>query len=132
MALSDMAARNARPKAKPFKLYDEDGLYLFISPAGGKYWRVKYRWQSAEKTLSVGSYPEITLKEARERRDDARVLLAHGVDPYQERKRLEKAKILEKSSTLRVASRCPPDHRALSKRIAGACRTFVKSPVRGQ
>ncbi|CAM3239129.1 tyrosine-type recombinase/integrase [Asticcacaulis taihuensis] len=104
MALSDMAARNARPKAKPFKLYDEDGLYLFISPAGGKYWRVKYRWQSAEKTLSVGSYPEITLKEARERRDDARVLLAHGVDPYQERKRLEKAKILEKSSTLRVVA----------------------------
>jgi integrase len=104
MALSDMAARNARPKTKPFKLYDEDGLYLFISPAGGKYWRVKYRWQGAEKTLSVGSYPEITLKEARERRDDARVLLAHGVDPYQERKRLEKAKILEKNSTLRVVA----------------------------
>jgi hypothetical protein len=62
-----MAARNAKPRTKPFKLYDEDGLYLFISPAGGKYWRVKYRWQGAEKTLSVGSYPEITLKEAREK-----------------------------------------------------------------
>lgn len=102
MALSEMTARNAKPTTKPFKLYDEGGLYLFVTPSGGKFWRVKYRWQGAEKVLSVGSYPEISLKDARQRRDDARVLLANAVDPYEERKREEKAKILEKSSTLRV------------------------------
>lgn len=104
MALSDMAARNAKPTTKPFKVYDEGGLYLFVTPAGGKFWRLKYRWQGAEKVLSIGSYPEVSLKDARQRRDDARVLIANAVDPYEERKREEKAKILEKSSTLRVVA----------------------------
>jgi hypothetical protein len=62
-------------------MFDGSGLYLEISPSGGKLWRLKYRFVGKEKRLALGKYPEISLKEARERRDEARKLLANGVDP---------------------------------------------------
>ena len=70
MALSDTAIKNAKPDAKPIKLADEKGLYLLISPAGGKWWRFKFRFDGKEKLLSLGTYPEVSLKDARQRRDD--------------------------------------------------------------
>jgi integrase len=87
--LTDILVRNAKPSAKTFKMYDSAGLYLEISPSGGKWWRFKYRYLKKEKRLSLGVYPEITLKRARERRDEMRRLLAEGIDPSNNRKAIK-------------------------------------------
>lgn len=84
--LTDVKCRNAKPGQKPVKLSDEKGLVLIVTPAGGKWWRLRYRYQGAEKMLSLGTYPEVGLAEARERRDAARKLLAQGIDPSAVRK----------------------------------------------
>jgi integrase len=81
MALTDTTIRNAKPGAKPKKIYDERGLFLLVQPSGGKLWRLKYRYLGKEKKLSLGVYPDVSLKVARERRDEARTLLANGADP---------------------------------------------------
>ena len=81
MALTDTAIRNAKPKEKPYKVADLQGLYLLVNPRGSKLWRVKYRINGAERKLALGAYPEITLAEARAARDAARRRLAHAVDP---------------------------------------------------
>ncbi len=86
MNLTDTAIRNAKPAAKPIKLHDGDGLYLLVSPAGHRGWRFKYFFGGKEKLLSFGRYPEITLKVARERRLEARRLVAMGTDPSAERR----------------------------------------------
>jgi integrase len=80
MPLTDTAVRNAKPGSKPYKLTDGGGLYLLINTAG-KYWRFDYRFAGKRKTLAVGVYPTITLAKARERREEARKLLAHDTDP---------------------------------------------------
>lgn len=85
MALSDTALRNAKPADKPYKLYDERGLYLIVNPNGGKWWRLKYRLDGKEKTISLGTYPEVTLAQARGKRDDARALVAGNTDPSHHR-----------------------------------------------
>ena len=97
MALSDTAIRNAKPASKAFKLYDESGLFVLINPNGGKWWRLKYRFDNKEKLLSLGTYPEVSLKDAREKRDAARRLIAGGVDP-------SAARQAEKSSRLGSAA----------------------------
>ncbi|MCA8493560.1 tyrosine-type recombinase/integrase [Burkholderia arboris] len=81
MALTDVTIKNAKPREKPIRLFDGGGLYLEIAPAGGKWWRLKYRFGGKEKRISLGVYPDVSLKDARERRDAARKQLAHGVDP---------------------------------------------------
>lgn len=81
MSLTDTAIRNAKPKDKPYKVADSQGLYLLVNPRGSKLWRVKYRMNGAERKLALGAYPEITLAEARTARDVARKQLAHDVDP---------------------------------------------------
>ena len=81
MALTDTAIRNAKLGEKPKKLYDERGLFLLVQPSGGKLWHLKYRYLGNEKKLSLGRYPDVSLKVARERRDEARALLANGADP---------------------------------------------------
>lgn len=85
--LTDTAVRNARAAERPFRLYDQRGLYLDVRPHGGKWWRLKYRFDGKEKLLALGTYPDVSLRKARERRDEARALLADGVDPGAERKR---------------------------------------------
>ena len=103
MALTDTAIRNAKPKAKPYKLVDDKGLHLLVRPSGGLLWRMKYRADGSddlgqpkriEKLLSFGSYPAVTLKDARALRDEARRRLAQGVDPGQEKKDAKIATIL--------------------------------------
>lgn len=79
--LNNTSCKNAKPKEKPYKIYDEKGLYLEIAPNGSKYWRFKYRFTKKEKRLALGVYPEISLKEAREKRDTARNQLANNLDP---------------------------------------------------
>ena len=86
MPLSDTAVRNAKPADKPVKMADEKGLFLLLTPAGGKWWRLKYRYGGKEKLLSLGVYPDVSLKAARERRDEARKLLANDIDPGEQRK----------------------------------------------
>jgi integrase len=81
MALADPTAKNAKSKDKPYRLSDEKGLYLEVHPNGSKYWRHKYRFAGKQKRLAYGVYPEVTLKEARNARDDSRRLLREGVDP---------------------------------------------------
>jgi integrase len=86
MPLTDVAIRNAKPTDKPRRITDGDGMYLEITPAGGKLWRFKYRFARKEKRLALGAYPATGLKEAREKRDAARKLLAAGIDPGEQRK----------------------------------------------
>lgn len=86
MALTDTAIKHARPAEKPRKLFDGGGLYLLLTPDHGKYWRLKYRFGGKEKSLSFGVYPQVTLAAARTLRDEARALLAGGVDPSEVRR----------------------------------------------
>lgn len=85
MPLTDTAIRRAQPADKPYRLFDGGGLYLEVAPSGGRWWRLKYRHDGKEKRLSLGTYPDTSLKAARERRDQARRLLADGIDPSQAR-----------------------------------------------
>jgi integrase len=87
MALTDVAIRNAKPGAKAAKLADGGGMFLLVTPAGGKLWRLKYRVEGREKLLAMGSYPEVSLGEARKRREEARTLIAQGKDPSREKQR---------------------------------------------
>ena len=86
MPLTDTAIRKAKPADKPQRLPDGGGLYLELSPAGGKWWRLKYRFDGKEKRISLGTYPDTSLASARDKRDAARKLLAAGVDPGEHRK----------------------------------------------
>jgi integrase len=88
MALNDLAVKASKPKDKPFKLSDTKGLYLYVQPSGGKLWRFDYRFNSKRKTLAFGGYPDVSLGQARERRDLARKLLAEDppIDPSENRK----------------------------------------------
>lgn len=87
MALTDVAIRNAKPGAKAIKLADGNGMFLLVTPAGGKLWRLKFRIDGREKLLAIGAYPEIGLGEARRRREEARELIALGKDPSREKQR---------------------------------------------
>lgn len=79
--LTDPACRNAKPQDKPYKLADEKGLFLLIHSNGSKYWRLKYRVAGKEKLLAIGVYPEMSLAEARDKRDEARKQVKDGTDP---------------------------------------------------
>jgi integrase len=92
--LTDTAVRNAKPKDKPYKLTDERGMYLLVAPSGGKLWRFKYRVGGTEKLLAIGAYPDVSLSRAREKRDEARRLLADGIDPGAQRKAEKLAKAI--------------------------------------
>lgn len=86
MPLSDTKIRAAKPAEKTYRLTDEKGMYLEITPAGGRYWRLKYRVQGKEKRLALGVYPDVSLADARAKRDAARSQLAAGTDPMEARK----------------------------------------------
>ncbi len=102
--LTDMKVQKAKSQDKPISLFDGGGLYLLITPSGGKLWRFKYRFNNKEKKLAFGSYPEISLQDARQRREDARRLLANDVDPDAVRKAQKQAKIQE-TETFEVVAR---------------------------
>lgn len=86
MPLTDMKVRNAKAKDKLYRLFDGRGLYLEVNPNGGKYWRFKYIFEGRERRMGFGVYPDIGLSDARERREEARKLVAKGVDPAEQRK----------------------------------------------
>ncbi|TLZ10586.1 MAG: DUF4102 domain-containing protein [Gammaproteobacteria bacterium] len=84
--LNDTRVRSAKSREKAFKLSDERGLFLLVMPTGSRLWRLKYRVNGREKLISLGAYPDVTLKRAREKRDAARRLIADGIDPSVQRK----------------------------------------------
>jgi integrase len=102
MPLSDPTCKNTKPKEKPFKLADEKGMFLLINPNGSKYFRLKYRFAGKEKVLALGVYPETSLKQAREKRDSARKLIADGIDPGEIRKqdKTDKAAAIERKKRI--------------------------------
>jgi integrase len=116
MPLTDTAIRNAKPKPdkKQLKLFDSRGLFLLVSPSGGKWWRLRYRFNGKEKQVSLGVYPDVSLQDARERRDQARKLLANGVDPSENRKALKAAKAERAANSFEVVAR--EWHRKYSER----------------
>lgn len=87
MKLNDIRLKNLHPKKKAYKVFDGQGLYIEVSPTGSKYWRLKYRMHDKERRLAIGVYPEISLKEARDKRDEARKLIAEHIDPSKDKKR---------------------------------------------
>lgn len=105
MALTDTAIKKAKPEAKARKLYDERGLFLLVTPTGGKWWRFKYRFDGKEKLLSLGTYPDVSLKDARDRRDDARKQVAAGIDPGEHRKAKKSAKEERQANSFEVIAR---------------------------
>jgi hypothetical protein len=79
--LTDSKIRNAEPRDKQYKMYDSLGLFMIIAPSGGKWWRIKYRFDGKDKTLSLGTYPKVLLSEARVLRNDIREMARQGIDP---------------------------------------------------
>ncbi len=105
MALTDTTIRNTKAREKPFKLADEKGLFLHITPTGAKRWRIKYRIDGKEKLLSCGVYPDTTLAKAREKRDAIRKLLAEGIDPGENRKAIKASKTSDAANSFEVITR---------------------------
>ncbi|MFJ1253822.1 tyrosine-type recombinase/integrase [Cupriavidus sp. CuC1] len=105
MPLTDTAIRTAKPTDKTQKLFDGGGLYLEVAPSGGKWWRMKYRFAGKEKRLSFGVYPDVGLKEARERREAARKLLANDVDPGENRKAQKAARFERATNSFEIIAR---------------------------
>lgn len=102
--LTDRTIKSIVPGEKKTRHFDAGGLYLEVAPSGGKWWRLKFRYGGKEKRLSLGTYPTISLKEARERRDEAKKLLANGIDPSAARKE-EKAEARAAGETFEVIAR---------------------------
>src|ERR1017187_6975563 len=111
MALSDAKARNAKPRAKPYKISDGDGLFLMVAPSGSKYWRFRYHFGDKEKLLALGVYPEISLGDARARRTEARKAIALGEDPSAIKKEAKRQAILKASNSFEAIAREWFDHR---------------------
>lgn len=105
MPLTDTAIRNAKPLDKPTKLTDGGGLYLLLKPNGARWWRLDYRFGSKRKTLSMGVYPDVSLKDARTRRDEARKLLAVDIDPGENRKAIKATKTDQAANSFEVVGR---------------------------
>lgn len=105
MALSDTKLRTLKATDKPYKVSDEKGLFLLVTPAGGKLWRLKYRIDSKEKLLSFGAYPDISLADARAARDEARKVIATGEDPSELRKAIKSGKQDDALNSFEVVAR---------------------------
>jgi len=102
--LTDKTIKSLVPGEKKTRHFDAGGLYLEVAPSGGKWWRLKFRYGGKEKRLSLGTYPTVSLREARERRDGAKKMLANGIDPSAARKE-EKAEARAASETFEVIAR---------------------------
>jgi integrase len=104
-SLSDAKVRNAKPRTKRYKIADGEGLFLFIMPSGSKYWRLKYFFEGKEKLLALGVYPEINLADARERRAQARKILAAGNDPAEAKRDAKRVEALRIDNAFEVVAR---------------------------
>ncbi|MDE1483059.1 tyrosine-type recombinase/integrase [Xenorhabdus bovienii] len=105
MPLTDIKVKTAKPMDKAYKLTDGGGMYLLVKPNGSKYWRLKYRFVGKEKMLSIGVYPDVSLADARQKRDDARKILAAGGDPGEVKKADKLAQKLSTENTFEAIAR---------------------------
>ncbi len=101
--LAPLQVRNAKPKAKDYKLSDGGGLYLLVTSSGGKLWRLKYRFEGREKKLALGAFPEVSLSTARQKRNEAKEQIAQDIDPSAFRKEKKAAEIMEQETFETVA-----------------------------
>lgn len=104
MPLNALKAKQAKPKERDYKISDEKGLYLLVKKTGAKYWRLKYRVAGKEKLMALGVYPVVSLKEARDRRDDARLALANDLDPSELKRTNKTARKSAAESTFKVVA----------------------------
>lgn len=126
MPLNASSIQALTPNASPYKVAGGKGLYLLVTPAGKKYWRLKYRWAGKESTLSCGIYPEISLETARERRDAARKLLTNGINPSEQARQDRAAQRDEQARQLAAMRFSLDSDGALSFRLGS--RTLALSP----
>ncbi|EOG6954348.1 tyrosine-type recombinase/integrase [Yersinia ruckeri] len=105
MPLTDIKVKTAKPMDKAYKLTDGGGMYLLVKPNGSKYWRLKYRFVGKEKMLSIGVYPDVSLADARQKRDEARKVLAAGGDPGEVKKADKLAQKLSTENTFEAIAR---------------------------
>ena len=105
MPLTDTRIRNAKPKAQPYKLSDGGGMYLLVTSKGASYWRLDYRFAGKRRTLALGVYPNVSLSNARARREDARALLAKDIDPGVAKKATKRIAKLASENTFEVIAR---------------------------
>lgn len=103
--LTDIKVKSAKAKDKPYKLTDGQGLYLQVTPAGGKWWRFKYRFDGKEKLISFGTYPEVSLADARDKRTEARKQVAAGINPGEIRKAQKQAAVAVTENSFEVVAR---------------------------
>ena len=104
MPLNNTQVTNSKPKDKPYKMADGGGMYLEIMPNGSKYWRLKYRWLGKEKRLALGIYPTISIAQARERREEAKKLLANQIDPSEHKRAIKKTALIEAENTFKAVA----------------------------
>jgi len=105
MKLSDLVIKRAKPSEKPYRIFDGGGLYLQVEPAGGKLWRYKYRFEGKEKLLSLGTYPEVSLLEARRKHFEAREKLTQGIDPSAAKKAVKTTRLGLLENSFEVVAR---------------------------
>jgi integrase len=103
--LTNLTVKSAKPKDKLYRLFDQRGLYLEVMPNGSKYWRLKYRFLGKEKRLAFGVYPEVSLSDAREKRDQARKLLADDIDPVAAKHEKRRQAVLNAANTFEAVAR---------------------------
>ena len=124
MALTDTAIRAAKPKDKPYKLSDSAGLYLMVNPTGSRLWRLKYRLAGKEKVLAIGAYPAVSLATAREKREQAKALLAQGTDPSEAKQEAKREAVEESANTFRLIAE---EYLAKARRENRAPSTMAKN-----
>jgi integrase len=131
MALTDLLVRNAKPKGKVYTLSDGGALYLFVMPNGSKRWRYRFRWLSKQQTFSVGSYPKISLAEARQERDRAKALIARGQHPTQQRRLNRIAQLKSQAIIFEPIAREYIESRKVvwSARYASRVKRFLEADV---
>nr|3JU0_A Chain A, Phage integrase [Pectobacterium atrosepticum] len=101
MSLTDSKVKNAKSLEKEYKLTDGFGMHLLVHPNGSKYWRLSYRFEKKQRLLALGVYPAVSLADARQRRDEAKKLLAAGIDPSA-KKQADNKTIQEKRNNTRL------------------------------
>jgi hypothetical protein len=123
MPLTELEIKNAKPREKPYKLTDGGWLFLLVNPNGSKLWRLSYRFSSKQKLLALGTYPGMGLKDARTKRDEARAMLADGIDPGEQRRLTKLTRETQTATTFKLIA---AEYRDKLKREGRATATMDK------
>lgn len=126
MALTELEIKKAKTTSNPYKLADGGGMFLLIHKNGGKYWRMDYRFNGTRKTLALGVYPDVSLADARNRRDDARKLLANGVDPSEVKKAQAASIVANTENSFEAIAREWFNRHALNWKEGHSCKIIAR------